>query len=183
MRGTQMFVAIQNDADRDFIADLYYSKYKIWFNEAYELTQDIHAAEDIINDVFVKLFGKIDILREMECNKSTAYITISIKNSCKRYLKTRSRKGIPVDFERKDSFNTEKLVLDKLDLETVRMVFKELTDFERDLLVKSFFEQLSDKEIAEETGIKYNNIRTYRCRLISKIKRLCNVEKENKIHE
>lgn len=190
MRGTQMFVAIQNDADRDFIADLYYSKYKIWFNEAYELTQDIHAAEDIINDVFVKLFGKIDILREMECNKSTAYITISIKNSCKRYLKTRSRKGIPVDFESdenmakiKDSFNTEKLVLDKLDLETVRMVFKELTDFERDLLVKSFFEQLSDKEIAEETGIKYNNIRTYRCRLISKIKRLCNVEKENKIHE
>ena len=184
-----MFVTIQNEDDREFIAELYRSKYKIWFKEAYELTQDSHAAEDIINDVFVKLFSKIDVLREMECYKATGYVVKSIKNTCKRYLKNKSKKGYPVDFYNdenmakiKDDFSTEKTVLDKLDWEVVVKVSKKLTDAEQDFLVKSYFEQLGDREIAEQTGMKYNNIRTYRCRLLKKIKKLCSEESEQKTH-
>ena len=184
-----MFVAIQNDDDREFIAELYRSKYKIWFKEAYELTQDSHIAEDIVNDVFVKLFGKIDVLREIGCYKATGYIVISIRNTCKRYLKNKSKEGYPVDLYSddnmagiEDSFNTEKAVLDKLDWEVVAKVSGKLTDAERDFLVKSYYEQLGDREIAEQTGMKYNNIRTYRCRLLNKIKKLCNEESEEKIN-
>ncbi len=184
-----MLAAIQNDDDREFIAGLYHSKYKIWFREAYELTQDSHAAEDIINDVFVKLFSKIDVLREMGCYKATGYIVISIRNTCKRYLTNKSKEGYPVDFYNddnmariKDSFSTEKIVLDKLDLEVIAKIFSKLTDIERDFLVKSYFEQLNDREIAEQTGMKYNNIRTYRRRLIKKIKKLCSEESEEKAH-
>ncbi len=184
-----MLVPIQNDDDREFIAELYRSKYKIWFMEAFKLTQDSHAAEDIINDVFVKLFGKIDVLREIGCYKTTGYIVRSIRNTCKRYLKNKSEKGYPVDFYNddnmakiKDDFNTEKTVLDKLDWEVIVKVSHKLTDTEHDFLVKSYFEQLGDREIAEQTGMKYNNIRTYRCRLINKIKKLCREESEEKTH-
>ncbi|MCM1062094.1 MAG: sigma-70 family RNA polymerase sigma factor [Eubacterium sp.] len=184
-----MHTAIQNDDDREFIAELYREKYKIWLNVAYELTQDIPAAEDIINDVFVKLFGKIDELREMGCYKATGYIVVSIRNTCRRYLKNKSKQGYPVDFygdenmtQIKDSFDTEKAVLDKFDRETVSKVLEKLSDTERDFLVKSYFEHLGDREIAEQTGMKYNNIRTYRCRLINKIKKLCSKESEEKIH-
>lgn len=184
-----MFVAIQNDDDREFIAELYRSKYKIWFKEAYELTQDSHAAEDIINDVFVKLFGKIDVLREIGCYKVTGYIVVSIRNTCKRYLKNKAKGGYPVDFYNDDnmakipdSFNTEKAVFNKLDLELIAKVLNKLTDPERDFLVKSYVEHLGDREIAAQTGMKYNNIRTYRCRLINKIKKLCSEESEEKAH-
>lgn len=184
-----MFVTIQNDDDREFIAELYRSKYKIWFKEAYAITQDNHAAEDIINDVFVKLFSKIDVLREIGCYKATGYIVKSIRNTCKRYLKNKSKGGYPVDFYNddnmakiQDSFSTEKIVLDKLDLEVVVRVLKELTDAEQDFLIKFYFEQLGDREIAEQTGMKYNNIRTYRCRLINKLKKRCIKESEEKTH-
>lgn len=184
-----MFVAIQNDEDREFIAELYRSKYKIWFKEAYALTQDSHAAEDIINDVFVKLFGKIDVLREIGCYKTTGYIVKSIRNTCKRYLKNKAKGGYPVDFYNDDnmakipdSFSTEKAVLAKLDLEIVEKNLKKLTDPEVDFLIKSYFEQLGDREIAAQTGMKYNNIRTYRCRLINKLKKLCSKESEEKTH-
>lgn len=184
-----MSVAIQNDDDREFIAELYRSKYKIWFKEAYELTQDSHAAEDIINDVFVKLFSKIDVLREIGCYKATGYIVKSIRNTCKRYLKNKSKRGYPVDFYNDDnmakipdSFNTENAVLDKLDREVLVKVFNKLTDAEQDFLIKSCFKQLGDREIAEQTGMKYNNIRTYRYRLINKIKKLCSEESEEKTH-
>ena len=184
-----MFIAIQNEDDREFIAELYRSKYKIWLNEAYELTQDTHAAEDIVNDVFVKLFGKIDVLREIGCYKATGYIVISIRNTCKRYLKNKAKGGYPVDFYNDDnmakipdSFNTENAVLDKLDREVLVRVFNKLTDAEQDFLIKSCFKQLGDREIAAQTGMKYNNIRTYRCRLINKIKKLCSEESEEKTH-
>lgn len=184
-----MFVAIQNEDDREFIAELYRSKYKIWFKEAYEITHDSHAAEDIINDVFVKLFGKIDVLREIGCYKTTGYIVVSIRNTCKRYLKNKAKGGYSVDFYNDDnmakipdSFNTEKAVLDKLDLERISKALDKLTDAEREFLVKSYFDQLGDREIAAQTGMKYNNIRTYRCRLLNKIKKLCSEESEEKTH-
>jgi len=55
-------------------------------------------------------------------------------------------------------------------------------EFEKDFIVKSFFERLDDHEISKQTGMKYNNIRTYRCRLINKIKKLCKKESEEKIN-
>ncbi|MBD5141933.1 MAG: sigma-70 family RNA polymerase sigma factor [Ruminococcus sp.] len=184
-----MSVAIQNDDDREFIAELYRSKYRIWFKEAYKLTQDRHAAEDIINDVFVKLFSKIDVLREIGCYKSTGYIVKSIRNTCKRYLKNKAKGGYPVDFYNDDnmanipdSFNTEKTVFYRLDREVFAKVFNTLPDFEQDFIIKSFFENLSDREIAAQTGMKYNNIRTYRCRLVNKLKKLCSKESEVKKH-
>lgn len=184
-----MSVAIKNEDDREFIAELYRSNYKIWFKEAYKLTQDSHAAEDIVNDVFVKLFSKIDVLRKMECYKVTGYIVKSIKNTCKRYLKNKTKGGYPVDFYNDDnmakipdSFNTENAVFDKLDWEIVAGIIRKLTDPEQDFIIKSFFEQLGDREIAAQTGMKYNNIRTYRCRLINKLKKLCSEESEEKTH-
>ena len=53
---------------------------------------------------------------------------------------------------------------------------------EKDFIVKSFFERLDDHEISKQTGMKYNNIRTNRCRLINKIKKLCKKESEEKIN-
>ena len=128
-------------------------------------------------------------MREIGCYKATGYIVISIRNTCKRYLTNKSKEGYSVDFYNddnmakiKDSFSTEKVVLDKLDLEVIAKVFNKLTDIERDFLVKSYFEQLNDREIAEQTGMKYNNVRTYRCRLINKLKKLCSEESEEKTH-
>ena len=182
-----MFMVIENDDDREFIAALYESKRKLWVRKAYALTQDWQTAEDMVSDSFVKLIDKIKLLRSLNCYKADAYVVITIENTCKTYLSKKDRYGSYLDYESgmeqiKSDFSTEKVVLDKLDLELAKSAIEKLDEFEKDFIVKSFFERLDDHEISKQTGMKYNNIRTYRCRLINKIKKLCKKESEEKIN-
>ncbi len=182
-----MFMVIEDSNDRDFIAGLYTGKYRLWISKAYALTNDMHTAEDMVNDAFVKLFGKIGILRSMDCCRATAYVVITIENTCKTYLSKSSKTGNSVDFYAENNmewlesaFSTEKAVLEKLDIELAAKVIRKLDKREQDFIVKSYFERIGDREIAKQMGMSYNNIRTYRCRLISKIKKLCMKESEEK---
>lgn len=72
--------------------------------------------------------------------------------------------------------------MDKLDLELAKAAIEKLNESEKDFIVKSYFERLDDHEISSQTGMKYNNIRTYRCRLVNKIKKLCQKESEGKFN-
>lgn len=78
------------------------------------------------------------------------------------------------------NFSTEKAVYDKLDREAAARAMMTLNSSEQDLLVKTYYEKMSDKQIAAETGMPYRNIRTYRSRLIKKIEKLCRTESEEK---
>jgi len=183
-----MFMVIENDDDREFISALYYNNYKLWIKTAYSYTHDMSTAEDMVNDTFVKLFDYIDKLREIGCYKAVGYIVISISSTCKTYLTKMSKAGNVVELDAdnnsehiESSFSTEDTVFKKLDYELAARVIRKLDPLEQDFLVKSYFEQIGDREIAKRTGMAYNNIRTYRCRLINKIKKLCKKESEEKI--
>lgn len=180
-----MFMVIENDDDRDFIAGLYYNNYKLWLSTAMSYVSDVSTAEDMVNDTFVKLFNHIDKLREIGCYKSVGYIVISISSTCKTYLSRNLRFSNAVELDAdnnsehiEDSFSTEETVMRKLDYELVARAMRQLSPDEQDLIVKSFFENLGDREISKLTGMPYNNIRTYRKRLIDKIKKLCGKESE-----
>lgn len=184
-----MFMVIENDDDRDFIAALYKGKRKLWVNKAYALTHDWQTAEDMVSDSFVKLIDKIELLRSLDCYKATAYVVITIENTCKTYLTQNSKHGSYVDYfaesgmdQVKSDFSTENAVMDKLDLELAKAAIEKLNESEKNFIVKSYFERLDDHEISRQTGMKYNNIRTYRCRLVNKIKKLCQKESEGKFN-
>ncbi len=184
-----MFMIIENEDDRDFIAALYEDKRKLWVRKAYALTQDWQTAEDMVSDSFVKLIDKIELLRSLNCYKAEAYVVITIENTCKTYLSQKNKHGSFVDYyaeegmqQVKSDFSTENAVFDRLDLELVISAIEKLSETEKDFIVKSYFERLDDREISKQTGMKYNNIRTYRCRLINKIKKLCKKESEGTIN-
>lgn len=183
-------MVIENQDDRDFIADLYESKRKLWLKKAYALTQDMHTAEDMVSEAFIKLIDKIELLRSLDCYKVTAYVVITIENTCRTYLSRNSRIASNTDslgediIEKvKSDFSTEQTVLDRLDLEETIAAIKKLDSVERDFLIKYYFEGLDDKEIAKKTGMKYTAVRIYRFRLISKIRKICKSERNEKIHE
>lgn len=141
----------------------------------------------MVNDTFVKLFDHIDKLREIGCYKSVGYIVVSISSTWKTYLakNPKFRDSIELDADNnaehiEGSFSTEEAVLKILDYELAARVIRKLEPNEQDFIVKSYFDQLSDREISKISGMPYNNIRTYRCRLIDKIKKLCRKESEEK---
>ena len=185
-----MFMTIENDDDRDFIAALYDKYYKLCYKRAYAIVQNHAVAEDMINDAFIKLIDKIELLRQMECYKTCTYIVITVENTCKTYMTRSSKHGKQLDYLNDDNmgrlpsdFSSEKAVYDILDRETVCKVIKKLSNVEQTFLIKTYYEKLNDKQIADEMGMQYNAVRVYRNRLIKKIGRLCSKESEGKIYE
>ena len=184
-----MFMIIENDDDRDFIAELYHRDSGLWYSRAMNIVHDDFTARDMINDSFVKLFDKIQLLRSFNCYKARAYVVITIENTCKTFLSQSTRKTQNVDFfddvaEKLSTNNTpEEKILYDADIETLKKVILTLEPKEQDFLTKCYYEKINDKEIAQQTGMVYNNIRMYRSRLLRKIRKLYAKESEVKIHE
>ncbi len=182
-----MLKAINNEADRKFFSDLYYDRYKKWYDCAFNIVNDSHTAKDMVNESFLNLIGYIDKLKCMESSERTAYILVTIRNCCRKYYSQKLKQdSYSEDFYSDDisaalpdTFSVEKKVLDKLDIELINEVLKELTTAEQDFVAISVNEKLSDKEIAKKMGMNYNNVRTYRSRLYKKIRKLC--EKKVKV--
>ncbi len=182
-----MFMTIENEDDRDFIEGLYRKYYKLCYKKAYDLVQNHAVAEDMIGEAFLKLINKTQLLEDMEHFKVCAYIVITVENTCKTFLTSSNKQVKHITYFSDDiishmpsNFSTEKAVYDKLDREAAARAMMTLNSNEQDLLVKTYYEKMSDKQIAAETGMPYRNIRTYRSRLIKKIERLCRTESEEK---
>ena len=179
-----MFMIIESDNERDFIAKLYGDYYDLWLKKAMNIVHDEYTAKDMVNDAFIKLFDKINILYKMECYKRTAYIVITIENTCKTYLSKSKRATQYADsFEDAaekvtDNMTPEEIFINNYDRNLISGIMAGLSSEEKIILEKTYYENLNDREISKHTGMKYDNIRTFRSRLIKKIQKLYAKESE-----
>ncbi len=179
--------AINNESDKKFLSDIYFDRYKNWYDCAFNIVNDSHTAKDMVNEAFLNLIGYIDRLKSLEPSERNAYIIVTIRNCCHKCHTHKLKQNIyfedldndDVIGSLPDTFSVEQAVLDKLDIELIYDVLKDLPEVEQDFIVISVYENLSDKEIAKKLGMNYNNVRTYRGRLYKKIRKLC----EKKIKE
>ncbi len=165
-----LLMAIENDDDREFLSELYEQYYPIMKKKAYEITQDYHSVDDIINDSFIKLISKISILRSLDCCKRTSYIVHTIRNKSFDYLKHKNvEKNRNITGEDEDlaeqiadtAYTAEELYIQKEEAEYLGQLMSRLSERDRDLLYNKYIFELSYKEISELMGIPVNNIREY----------------------
>lgn len=69
-----IIMAIENDDEREFMAELYINYYPIIKKTVFGIVNDYNMVEDVINDALVKLIGKISTLRGLKCYQLTTYI-------------------------------------------------------------------------------------------------------------
>ena len=86
----KMTGCIEND-DRTYIMDLYINYYGLVFSKIKNITNSTNDVEDLVNDTFVKLIGKISLLRTLSDYKVTTYIVYTAKSTALNFVK---RKGI-----------------------------------------------------------------------------------------
>lgn len=103
-----MFMVIENDDDREFIAALYESKRKLWVRKAYALTHDWQTAEDMVSDSFVKLIDKIELLRSLNCYKADAYVVITLKTPARHIFRKMPSTDLMLIIMRKKVWNKSK---------------------------------------------------------------------------
>lgn len=162
-------LTIENDDDRDFIAELYRQYYPIMKKKAYEITGDYNIVDDLIDDAFVKLIDKISILRNMECCKRASYIVHTIRNIsinyCIRCSGMEAKEFLGMSDDLMGSIPEDKPTVEKIfakeDCKELLAAIQELKERDRDLLYYKYNLELSDKKIAETMDIPANNIREY----------------------
>lgn len=150
----------------DNIDALYrYTYFKMQSNE--------EEALDIIQESFYKLGQELIKGKKIENLKS--YIYRMISNKIIDYY----RKNIPISLEEQidnfwdtfeDTSNIENITYAKLEVEKVYQILAWLDDFDKDIFILRFIEELSPKEIAERYNADVNSITVRLHRLKAKVK-------------
>lgn len=138
------------------------------FKIAYQYLYNVYDAEDIVQDVFLKLLTKKSIFRDIEHVKSWL-IRVTI-NQCLDYKKSSARKNIiPLEDLEISFTDEEKEIMEELYL---------LKDEERNILYLHYYEGYKIKEIAKILGQKQNTINSKLTRARKKLKEIMEVRHE-----
>ena len=137
----------------------------IWHEFAAKLGQFIRArvadpatAEDILQDVFVKIQGRLDTLEDPA--KLQSWLYLIARNAIIDHYRTRKEttvvpETLPAELPESDA------ELDELKAAFRRMIYS-LPEPYRDALVLTEFEGLTQKELAERLGI-HSLVRSHAC--------------------
>ena len=122
---------------------------------AYMYVKDIHLAEDIFQDVFIKVNQKLSTFEGYSSIK-TWIIRITI-NTCKDYLKSAwNRKVVPMMEYQEDSIISETDYEDVEKQDTKELILKEVLSLPskyKDIVLCVYYQQMSLAEAANVLGI------------------------------
>ena len=182
----KMTSCIENDDDRTYMMDLYSNYYGLVFSKIKNITNSINDVEDLVNDTFVKLIGKISLLRTLSDYKVTTYIVYTAKSTALDFVKRKGiqnklmfygeKEDISEGFYSKGDVNVDNLIIQKEELETLSNAILRLPEKDRDLLYYKYILEMNDVEIAGILNIAPGSVRQYLTRARRKAKEL--MEKE-----
>ncbi|MFS0863784.1 sigma-70 family RNA polymerase sigma factor [Fredinandcohnia sp. 179-A 10B2 NHS] len=160
--------------DRDIWLEYIMNTYGLSLKKlAYTYLKDWQKAEDVVQDVFITCYTKIDSFRG-ECSLKTWIYRITI-NKCKDNLKSSAFKTGFLDsfllskLISKDK-NPEEAVLQGSEMDTLSSHVLQLPVKYREVVILRYFDELSVPEISQLLVLNQNTIRTRlkRARLLLK---------------
>lgn len=158
-----VILAIENESDREFMSKLYIDYRLLMFSSIKKIINDQWVAEDLIQDVLVKLIEKIDLLRSFDKKRLTAYVVVASKNHARNYIRLISQKRVTsiedITYEPVAEFSLEEKVINNMLLEKLLSGWSELPETAQELLERKYIQFQTDEEIAEAMCVKTSSIR------------------------
>lgn len=155
-----------------------YHKYKyLLFSIAFEILKSNEAAEDAVNETFVKLASCLDKINEDEINKTKNFLAIICKNNALKILEKKvhlNESDIGYDnIEDAESVNfadPQDIIITKDSVKRISSIIENLNPIYRDVIILSSSRKMSYEEIAEHLNISVETVRKrlYRARSIVK---------------
>ena len=165
---TMMVAAIESDPRREFMTNLYVSFYGKMKKKAFALVSDEHAAEEIIQETFIRLIENIDTVMSVEKTKLPAYVYVAVRNTAFDYLRNKKRNSdflLLSDFEEDEIssensvFGPEDIFLRKENVKALAKVMKKLPEKDRIILESKYILSMKDSDLAKRFGISESGIR------------------------
>lgn len=135
------------------------------FSYIYQMVRDRDLADDIFQETFVKAITTIKQGRYNDMGKFSAWLYRIARNlAVDSFRAEKSESSLSTDDENYDVLNRRELAEDTIedvmvDLqieEDLRMLVEQLPDVQREVLKMRYYNDMSFKEIAEQTGVSIN---------------------------
>jgi len=138
---------------------------------------NVHDAEDIASDVFVKVVEKLDTYKPEKAAFSTWIFTIALNQIKKHYRGYKNNSSINDADELAGQFVIDEDLLRDDERVCLSHAFSELDEREKEIVYLKYFGELSSRRIAEIMDLSETNVRVILCRAIKNMKNvfiLCN---------
>ena len=153
-------------SDREFMDQMYMEFERLMFFTARQYASKTEIAEDIVQESLVRLYGKVQTMKQMKQVVLAAYICATVRNTAINALRKMNReKDYAADAET-DAFTRadQARALDTMmDLSGYRVllskIWPQLPEEDRLLLEGKYILGYSDQELAAEIGCQANSVR------------------------
>ncbi|MBD5160251.1 MAG: sigma-70 family RNA polymerase sigma factor [Ruminococcus sp.] len=136
------------------------------FRIAFAVLKDSGLAEDAVSDAFIRIIGRLRKIKDPHSDRTKAYIVKIIKStSINIYRKNKrviNRETVIDDtvLQISDSSqNTEENVIDRLENQNRRNLFNKLDEKDRTIITLRYGNDLTWKEVAEQTSMTESTVR------------------------
>jgi RNA polymerase sigma-70 factor (ECF subfamily) len=154
--------------------ELFYNKHFVFmYTVAKRFLEDGHVAEEIISDVFLKLWQRLESFP----NENTAFtfVNTSVKNACLNHLRNKRRKQQKVQdliylLERDDAAAVAAQELRSEILSFIMVEVDNLTPRQKEIFFLAYVEGLSNEDISIRLVISNQSVRNEKYRLIKALK-------------
>lgn len=137
-------------SDRERIYADYHEKVMRYVRAKVANTSDI---EDIISDVFLKVYGKLNLFDETKASLSTWIYHIAQNTVTDYYRKQRVFSDVPENLA--DSESIEDNLISEEMLEQLANGLEKLDERSKNLIVLHYYSGIKLKDFAEKSGISY----------------------------
>ncbi len=157
--------------DNDTFKKLYLPYYSKFYRIAYRILENSDDAEDVVQDVYEKLWNIKDDLGKLKSVE--AYGVVMTRNISLDRIKAKGRiplyNRIDTDIECESNYSENGAEEDNK-IKIIRTLVKELPINQRRIFYLRYFKNCSPKEISQMTGYGYGNIRVLLLRARERVK-------------
>lgn len=176
-----LIMPIQSDPkNHSFIMTLYQDHSALVRYTIYKITCDKNTVDDLVNDAFIKLMEKVNVLRSLSCHKMVTYVVYTARSVAINYIKHRDVQkkhtyyGSDADMSEKIvdlAATIEEKVVSSETIADMRQAMLDLPEKYREVLNQKYLVGLKDADIAELLEIKSTSVQKYLARARREMKR------------
>jgi len=177
-----LFLMIENDGDRAFMEQVYEQYHRLMYAQALRVLRQSEAAEDAVSDSLMALMKKISLLRTFDCNKLRSYLVITVKHTAITQLNRKKRERLSSDVtleDLADTARTDARLMEQAGVERIKEAISKLPGREREIMLMRYFREMTDEEIAGETGLRPVSVRVHLSRARKTLSRLLSGKEED----
>lgn len=156
-------MSIENVKVSNKLEEIYLEYYKDMFVTAYSILHNYHEAEDVVQDVILRIVNNLDKISDIKCKKTRSYLVIIVRNLSFNVYNKRKNITLLEHEEVNRLPNQEELLIEehmiRLDLSNeISSFLRKLYQPYSDILTLRYYYELDISVIAELLDITENNV-------------------------